>query len=102
MLTPIVKWAQNDDVIDITLLLTDVSDPVVEISQGALSFTGTELFKNYPPPPHLGGKYFGQNSLFLPRFLVRNNSNPLFLPRFRIFAYWTKYLPLSHLKPPDH
>ena len=43
MLTPIVKWAQNDDVIDITLLLTDVCDPVVEISQGALSFTGIFL-----------------------------------------------------------
>ena len=36
------------------------------------------------------GKYFGQNSLFLPsnislflpRFLVLNNSKPLFLPRF--------------------
>ena len=40
MLTPIVKWAQNGPIIDLTIVLTDVSNPEVRIAQSAISFTG--------------------------------------------------------------
>ena len=41
MLTPIVKWAQNKSTIDLTVVLTDVTNPQIDITEDSLSFVGT-------------------------------------------------------------
>lgn len=40
MLTPVVKWAQNGSIIDLTIDLSDVKSPDIELTQDALHFRG--------------------------------------------------------------
>ena len=63
MLTPMVKWAQNDALIYLTVVLTDVTGPQVKITQDALSFVATGVGAQGENIYHLNIHFFDKISV---------------------------------------